>query len=170
MLDSQAIEQIFGRLHVRYGAKLSGAYQGIDMHAVKADWADVLDGVRSDSITYALVNLPIEWPPTAGQFRDLCRHAPERKLAAILPPANPKARATGIEKLRALKIGDHDPRAWIVRLIDRQERGEKLNDGQAMALRGVLENLGLSDGETDGDELRTIQLKKTAQHLYESRA
>lgn len=162
MLASTSTDQIFGRLHIRYGAKLSAAYQGLDMGAVKADWADVLDGCSEHSVAYALVNLPIEWPPTAGQFRELCNRAPSPKLVAINAPSDPAARARGIERLRSLKIGDADPRAWIRRLIERQDRGEKLNNAQVHCLTEALTNLGLSTGAAtaaESDAERTRRLK-----------
>jgi len=102
MLDSNAIDQIFGRLHVRYGVKLSAAYQGLEMRFVKADWADVLDGASSHCIAYALANLPNEWPPTAGQFLILCHSAPVKKLPTLdRPEATPEER----ERVRALLAG-----------------------------------------------------------------
>lgn len=102
MLDSNAIDQIFGRLHVRYGVKLSAAYQGLEMRFVKADWADVLDGASPHCIAYALANLPDEWPPTAGQFLILCHSAPVKKLPALArPEATPEER----ERVRSLLAG-----------------------------------------------------------------
>ncbi len=166
MLDSNAIEHIFGRLHVRYGAKLAAAYQGVEMRYVKDDWAELLDGISAHAIRYAITNLPLEWPPTVGQFRALCYDAPAQKLQQIDPPANPEELARGLSKLKALKIGAGDPRAWIGRLIERQDAGQKLNTAQKFCLTEALKNLGFLGKEVAANDVeRTEQLKKAAARL-----
>lgn len=64
-------------------------------------WQTTLNGVSADGIRRAIELCPIQypdWPPTAGQFRAMCRSAPEahslmipdkRKHAPI--PANIQA-------------------------------------------------------------------------------
>ena len=52
------IDHLFGRLSVRYGDAFRRQWPDADIDAVKADWANVLDGVAGDSIGYALRYLP----------------------------------------------------------------------------------------------------------------
>lgn len=84
-LPDRWVDVLFDRLRVRYGVAFTRQYGDLDAAAVKADWADVLDGVSGDAIAYALQYLPSE-PLTALQFRDLCRAAPALAPAAALPP------------------------------------------------------------------------------------
>ena len=77
MLPKQSVDQIFARMLVRYGAAWLRMWEGIDMEAVKADWAEVLGRCSRDTIVYALDRLP-ERPPTATQFRDICAQMPVR--------------------------------------------------------------------------------------------
>ena len=100
MLDSKTLDDIFGRLHLRYGVKLTAAYQGLDMAYVKGDWAEVLDGSSPRAVTHALANLPLEWPPTAGQFLALCHQVPE----APRPIALPEPKPTEADKERVRKM------------------------------------------------------------------
>lgn len=74
-LPASWVDNLFGRLTVRYGAAFLRQWPDVDLAAVKADWADVLDGISGDSIGYALRYLPV-LPPNAMQFRDVCRRAP----------------------------------------------------------------------------------------------
>lgn len=76
------VEALFSRLAVRYGTAFANQYAGLDPAAVRADWAQVLDGTSGHSIEYALRNLPSDWPPTALKFRDLCRQAPAKPVPA----------------------------------------------------------------------------------------
>ncbi len=79
-LPAAWVDALFSRLSVRYGDTFFRQYDGIDPQAVKADWAEVLDGTSGHSIEYALKNLPSDWPPTALKFRDLCRMAPAKPV------------------------------------------------------------------------------------------
>ena len=84
-LHAHWVDHLFGRLSVRYGAAFLRQWPDVDASLVKADWADVLDGVRADSISYALRFLP-EKPPNAIQFRDICRRAPAAAAPALPAP------------------------------------------------------------------------------------
>lgn len=77
-LPALLIDSLFARLTVRYGAVWTRMWEGLDMAAVKADWAECLAGFerRPRSIEYALDNLPIDRPPNAAQFARLCGSAP----------------------------------------------------------------------------------------------
>ena len=45
-LPSSCVDHLFARLTVRYGAAFLRQWPDTDLAVVKADWADVLDGVR----------------------------------------------------------------------------------------------------------------------------
>lgn len=79
------VDHLFAKLSVRYGAAFMRQWPDTDPALVKADWAEVLDGTRGESISYALSYLP-STPPNALQFRNLCRSSPREDLVAIEPP------------------------------------------------------------------------------------
>ena len=76
-LSALWVDRLFDRLVLRYGTAFLRQYGDIEPAAVKADWADVLDGTSAEAIGYALRYLPAERPPNAMQFRDQCRRAPQ---------------------------------------------------------------------------------------------
>ena len=86
-LPNAWVDSLFARLAVRYGSAWTAKWEGLDMGAVRADWADELAVFQNwhEAISYGLVNLPLDRPPTVGQFRDLCRGAPARRpvLSAV---------------------------------------------------------------------------------------
>lgn len=82
------ISKIFTRLTVRYGSAFMRQYPDMNPDVLKADWSEVLDGIGSDSIGYALRFLP-ETPVNAMQFRAICQRAPRtERLALPEPPAD----------------------------------------------------------------------------------
>lgn len=102
-LRSDWVDALFARLTVRYGAAFARQWPDADLAVVKADWADVLDGVSGASIGYALRYLPAERPPNAMQFRDQCRRAPPPDVAQIAderPPADPEKVAAIVAGIR----------------------------------------------------------------------
>ena len=114
------VERIFARMAVRYGTGWTMLWTGIDPEAVKADWAEVLDRMPPDSLSYALGFLP-ERVPTATQFLEICRRAPDRAPKPIQiegPPSDPARVAAEIARLR--KIQKLGPKAWAYRLRDRE--------------------------------------------------
>lgn len=97
-LPQQWIDRIFERLTLTYGRDFLERWRGIDLDAVKADWAIVLGGMRDhpDMLAYALQHLPPDRPPTALQFRELARRCPPPTFQALRAPmADP-------EKVRAM--------------------------------------------------------------------
>lgn len=91
-LPASWVDHLFAKLGVRYGAAFMRQWPDTAPDLVKADWAEVLDNVRAESISYALKYLP-EKPPNAIQFRDICRRAPApsdlARLQAPVPQADP---------------------------------------------------------------------------------
>lgn len=72
------IEPIFTKLTLTYGRDFLSKYEGLDLAAVKAEWAHELAGFQDipGSIRYALQNLDPNKVPNVLQFRELCRRAP----------------------------------------------------------------------------------------------
>lgn len=102
-------DRLFLRLSVRYGESFLGQYRNQDMAAVKADWADVLDGWERcpSAIAWALDSLP-ERAPNAITFRNLCRAAPQAPQALqLLPPkADPQKVAEIVASARIGRSAD----------------------------------------------------------------
>jgi hypothetical protein len=91
-LTAAWVDSLFARLTVRYGVAFLRQYQDIDPAAVKADWAEVLDGFdrHPEAIKHALANMPADKPPTVLQFRDAARKAPTPEAPRLPePPADP---------------------------------------------------------------------------------
>lgn len=87
MLPDAWVDSLFARMAVRYGSSWSAKWEGLDMAAVRADWAAELAGFAGwpEAISYGLQYIPADRPPTVTQFRELCRGAPARRpvLSAV---------------------------------------------------------------------------------------
>lgn len=96
------VDRIFAKLSVRYGVAFKRQYEDLDIAAVKEDWAEVLAGFDGDSLAYALRYLPTDKPPTAMQFRDICRRAPSPEAPRQLegPKPDPARVAALMERMR----------------------------------------------------------------------
>lgn len=83
------IDSLFARLAVRYGTAWAAKWEGLDMAAVRADWADELAGYakKPAAIKHALGHLPPDRPPNVSQFLLLCRNCPEPFPALLMAPA-----------------------------------------------------------------------------------
>lgn len=139
MLPIPWVHKLFSRLGVRYADALVRKYEGFEMEAVHLDWSQQLAGVSGEAIDYALNHLPATFPPNAAEFRALCLAMPSLKPKALPAPASdPKIRQRGIDKLKSLRFGQGHPKAWIWRLQERMEKGEKLNQGQRFMLKHAL--------------------------------
>lgn len=132
-LPAHWVDQLFRKLSIRYGRQFMARWDGIDEADVKADWADVLGGftARPDCIAYALENLPVDRPPTATQFRDLCRAKPDSSQAQQLqaPKPDPQRVAAAMAPLAEVKAkaGPHNPRAWAHSLHAQIQAGRKVS-------------------------------------------
>ena len=96
------VDVIFSKLSLTYGRDFLGRYEGQDLHAVKADWADRLSGLqyRPDAIKYAL-GIQGAKAPNVIEFKEACNRAPVRAMLAIEPPkANPDVIESAIAKAR----------------------------------------------------------------------
>lgn len=138
-LPASWIDSLFGRLVVRYGNAFMDQYRGLDPEAVKLDWADVLDGTRGASITYALQYLP-ERPPNAMQFRNACRSAPKDDPLPALsaPDADPERVREIVSTLAAPVVDNRSPARRVAdRLRELRDGGMKLNAAQRDMLKAV---------------------------------
>lgn len=95
------VEKIFTKLSLVYGRAFLSQYEGMDLLAVKADWAHELAGFEQlpEAIAYGLKTLPADRPINVLQFRALCRKVPPPVFKAL--PA-PKADR---EKVNAMLAG-----------------------------------------------------------------
>lgn len=97
------VEKIFTKLSLVYGRAFLSQYEGMDLLAVKADWAHELAGFEKlpDALAYALKHLPIDRPPNVLQFRALCRKVPTPEFKALpVPKADREKVAALLDGLR----------------------------------------------------------------------
>jgi len=139
MLPSDWVDRIFARMAVRYGAHWLRLWEGVDITAVKADWAETLSGFTADDIAYAIDHLPSERPPTVGQFRDLCRRSPRNELPALPAPREKPPSAIVEKLLKGLGVRRRGgPREWAHKLQEREKAGEILSLFQKHCMREAL--------------------------------
>ena len=139
-LHSRTIDEIFGRLLVRYGAAWIRMWEGLDMKPVKADWATQLERFSVADINYALDRLPEKYPPNVAEFRALCRAAPAPQVKRLPPPAfrADKAREF-VENIKGVFKPKDDRFAWAKALRAREEAGEHLTEQVRKDWRAALE-------------------------------
>ena len=139
MVSSKWIDAIHTRLLVRYGSKWLSLWAGIDEAIVKADWSKVLDGLSVDSISYALENLPQDYPPNANQFLSIARRAPAKSVVMIedKTPPDPDRVNDAIVKMKGLQRAEGQ-RAWAYALRDKESRGVRLTKAQRDMWRAAI--------------------------------
>jgi hypothetical protein len=99
------VDRIFEKLTLVYGREFMNRWQGLDVDAVKADWAHELEGFEKwpEAIAHALKNLPPDRPPTVLQFRDIARKAPPKPVPLLpQPKADPARVQAELTRLRAI--------------------------------------------------------------------
>lgn len=119
-LPSGWVDSLFARLTTRYGRSFSLMWEGLEIDAVKADWADVLGGFadKPAAIRYGLDNLPSDRPPTAPQFREMCRRSPDDTPRLPSPKADKKIAGEAVKSLGGMKIGRKPGLEWAHKLRD----------------------------------------------------
>ena len=87
-MPSQFVDAIFEKLTLTYGRAFLDRWIGLDINAVKADWARELAGLERTptAIAHALRNLDAERPPTVLQFRAAILRAPQPDLPRLSSP------------------------------------------------------------------------------------
>jgi hypothetical protein len=100
-LPNDWVDAIFRKLTLVYGSAFLKRWEGIEIDAVKADWAHELSGLakKPEFIKHALENLPVSYPPTVLEFRQLCIGAPTYALPAL---PKPKAKPEDVARVREL--------------------------------------------------------------------
>lgn len=134
-LPTKAVDRLFERLGITYGAQWHRMYEGMPIADVKSSWAHELSAYaqpeRMAAIAWALDNLP-ERCPNVIEFRNLCRHAPQPEAPRLPEPkADPERLRAELAKLGAVKAAtrtatNSDSKAWAKRLIARADAGDKV--------------------------------------------
>jgi len=141
MLPSSWVDSLFARLAVRYGSSWLSKWHGIDIAAVKADWAEELGGFvnNPDAITYALAHLPRDFPPSVDQFRQLCCARPEPAMKLLpAPVASEEVVAAAVSKVKAAGLGAPMNKQWAYSLRDKEQQGVPLGAHQRAMWRAAL--------------------------------
>ena len=133
-LPTKAVDRLFERLGVTYGAQWHRMWDGMPIADVKSSWAHELTAYatpeRMAAIAWALENLP-ERCPNVIEFRNLCRNAPMPEAPRLPEPkADPERVRTELAKLRdpakaAARVST-DGKDWARRLVARAEAGDKV--------------------------------------------
>lgn len=120
-LPDSWVDRIFTRLTMVFGRDFLSRYEGLDVAAVKAEWAEDLAGFQQapNAIKFALGSLPSDKPPTSLQFRDLCRRAPQYLPKALPePPPDPAIVAAALSAIKPSSTpGDRD---WALKLREKE--------------------------------------------------
>lgn len=137
-LSPRLIESIFARMLVRYGTAWTTRWQGIEIEAVKADWANELDGFDSIAIRHALEHLPEERPPTVAQFKANCYGRNKPSIPLLPPPKVERKRVEGLIRQMHATQKERRPLQWAHDLCTREKDGEDLTPVQMASWRKAL--------------------------------
>ena len=125
------VDRIFSKLTLAYGNQFLARWQGLDLDAVKCDWATELSGFENHptAIAFALQSLDPDKPPTVLMFRAIARRAPAVELPALpAPKADPQRVADELAKLGHIrdKVSSEltGMKDWAHRLKARHEAGD----------------------------------------------
>lgn len=131
-LPAAWVDRIFEKLTLAYGRDFLGRWEGVELNAVKSDWAHELSGFdkHPEAIAWALQNLP-ERPPTVLDFRKIARLAPSKPVPQLeYSPAGKERIAAELAKLGpgarlkpARIMGNKD---WAHAVIARAESGGRV--------------------------------------------
>jgi len=128
-LPAAWVDRIFEKLALTYGRDFLGRYEGLDLNAVKSDWAHELSGFFShpSAIAHALDNLP-DRAPSVVDFRKIARMAPVPEAPRIEhSPAGKERIAAELARVapalqRRITV---DSRDWARRIMSRHEGGDR---------------------------------------------
>lgn len=141
-LPSAWVDRLFQQLTVTYGQRFLGLYAGINLDAVKADWAEKLAGFENNpkAIAHALSVLPADKAPNALEFRNACRNAPELAQRALPGPNGTKPNPVVLKRVSGALKGSAslDPKAWAHKLAEREAGGASLTRAQREMWRDAL--------------------------------
>ena len=147
-LPNKAIDRLFQRLAATYGAAWTRQWADVPMADAKTAWANELSIFAGwlEAVAWALDNLPPRCP-NAIEFKQLCRQAPVRAVAALPEPkADPARVAAELAKLADIRSVNRvapstiDHKAWAKSIMAEHDAGRKLNPTR---LRFAREALGI---------------------------
>lgn len=149
-LPITAIDRLFDRLSMIYGAEFTNKWAQLDVVELKSFWAHELGfyAEHLECIKWALENLP-DRCPNLIQFKALCKLAPRpehKKLdysKADAEVVDKELAKIASEALQAPKNeqGIVDHRRWAKRLAERHKNGEKLSLIQIKMYKEALEDV-----------------------------
>lgn len=147
-LPTKWVEKIFTKLTLAYGRDFLNRWEGIPIAQVKTDWAYCLTGFTEhpEAIMFALLNLPDSRPPTAQEFRALCRQAPRKATTQLPSPmVDPEVVDAEILKMAAAAMkppvnerGQIDHKRWARKLQAAHSNGMQLSLVQVNAYKTAL--------------------------------
>ncbi|WP_066336036.1 hypothetical protein [Azohydromonas lata] len=127
---AEFVDVLFDRLSLRYGCAFLARWKGLDLQAVKADWARELASYaeRPEAIEHALALLDPNEPPTAACLRDLCSTVPAPAFRAKPEPKQAQRAAEIRHKyLRPVPPRTGRERAWAADMVQRANAGERVS-------------------------------------------
>jgi hypothetical protein len=140
---AKAVDHVFAVLEATYCAAWARSLGTAPIGTIKTVWAYQLgqfthSNAAKRCILWALKN-PLDSPPSAVQFRNLCRSAPG--TAAVLelprPPQDPVMVAAIVKGLKG-KTVVNGMKDWAHRLKARHDTGERLNSYQISCYQAAL--------------------------------
>lgn len=147
-LPMAAIDRLFERLQMTYGAEFLNKWSNLNAGEVKAHWAFELDMFTENlqAIAWALNNLP-DRCPNLIEFKSLCKQAPRPTRNALEAPKAPVEvvdRVMAEIASKAFKLprdekGQIDHKRWAKKLMQRHKKGEPLGLHQIKAYKAALE-------------------------------
>lgn len=150
-LSSKAIDRLFERLELTYGAEWLRKWEGSPIADVKSLWAHELGYYENslEAVAWAIENLP-ERCPNAIEFRNLCHSAPSTETPRLPEPkVSPESILVEVAKLGDLKKkvlssadSAHDGRAWARRILGRYEAGNRITPCTLRFAREALGQVG----------------------------
>ena len=147
-LHMRFVDEIHGRLVVRYGAKWINLWAGVEEALVKADWSEQLSNVTPEGVRMALDNLPSDAPPNVAQFKALCtRQAPPMYVPALsAPPADPARVKQALAGLSMTSTNiPQRAHEWRQRMYHLRDTGQA-SRAQIDAIKQFEANRGASSG------------------------
>lgn len=165
-LPDSWVDELFGRLSVRYGTAFLAQYRDVDIAAVKADWAAVLGwfGDKPRCIAQALEWLPADKAPNAMQFKAMALEAARMidRHAALPAPPHGRPPPPEVRKLLEGALSLPNNATPNQRLLERLRRirdsGEPMSVAQRHALAAAedFERHGAGPAVADGGSFRPI--------------
>lgn len=124
------VNDIFGRMLLRYGSQWLSRWDGMPLEHVKEDWRGQLAGLTREQIEHGLAHLPEGRTPDAGMFRSICR---EHAAPEVADPAE--------RKRLAIERRKHDEETKVPLRVRNPELADEI-EGKLKALNLSMEGKG----------------------------